>query len=126
MPTPIKLTAGQQTFAGHLNDSPTAKALTDALPLEAPVQTWGEEIYFKVPVAAEQAPDARTTLDVGELAYWPPGQALCVFFGSTPASGADGKPVAAGEVNPVGQLDAQPEQLRAVTQGQTVRVERAE
>ena len=126
MPTPIKLTAGEQTFAGHLNDSTTAEALADALPLEAPAQTWGEEIYFKVPVAAEQAPDARTTMDVGELAYWPPGQAICVFFGATPASGADGKPVAASEVNPVGRLDASADQLRSVSEGQTVRVERAE
>lgn len=60
--------------------------LWDALPIEGQANLWGEEIYFKIPVSAQQEPDAREEVEVGTLAYWPAGSAFCIFFGPTPAS----------------------------------------
>ena len=72
-----------------LNDSTTADALWDALPVTGSVQTWGDEIYFAIPVDAAEAPDAQATVDKGAVAYWPPGNALCLFWGPTPMSRGD-------------------------------------
>ena len=82
----IRITAGDVTLAAELNDSPTAAAIVEALPIEASGSRWGEEIYFSIPVEGQLAPDARADMAVGELAYWPPGNAFCIFFGLTPAS----------------------------------------
>ena len=103
MPTPITLTVGELQLAGHLNDSPTAAALIPLLPLTIQMRRWGDEYYGSLPrkLAIGQAPDAREEMAVGELAYWPPGNALCIFFGPTPASTGN-EPRAASPVNPVG------------------------
>src|SRR5215813_9994346 len=71
-----------------LNRSRTARAIWDALPIEAGAQTWGDEIYFKIPVALPED-DARAVVERGDLGYWPPGQAFCIFFGPTPVSQGD-------------------------------------
>ena len=99
----IRIAAGKVTLAVELNDSPTAAALARALPFSATVNTWGKEIYFATPVTAKPSADARAEMAVGEVAYWPPGQALCVFFGRTPAS-TGSEPRAASPVNPVGSI----------------------
>ena len=65
---------------------PTAEALWEILPLESRASLWGEEIYFPIPLSLEGEPDAREEVEVGTVAYWPPGDALCLFFGPTPAS----------------------------------------
>jgi len=99
----ISIVAGDVTAEAELNDSPTARAIWRALPITAHGNRWGEEIYFAIPVQQGQAEDARAAVAVGELGYWPPGSAFCIFFGRTPAS-VDDRPRAASPVNPVGHV----------------------
>ncbi len=107
---------------GELNESPTAKAIADALPVRAGASTWGDEIYFGIPVTAGLEPGATDVREIGDLAYWPPGHAFCIFFGSTPASHGD-EPRAASPVNLVGRLTLDAEavgRLRTVRMGTQV------
>jgi hypothetical protein len=119
----IQIRAGDVSVAAELNDSPTAAAILAALPIEASGNRWGEEIYFSIPVKEKSAPDARADMEVGELAYWPPGTAFCIFFGPTPASDGD-QPRAASPVNPVGRVIGDVEPLKGVRDGATVIIER--
>ena len=121
----ITITAGGVSVEAELNDSPCAAAIFDDLPIERAANTWGDEIYFDIGVSCDLADDARAEMAVGELAYWPPGKAFCVFFGPTPASGPDGQPRAASEVNPIGKVIGDPSVLRNVRDGQTVTLAKA-
>jgi len=103
MPQKIKITAGKVLIEAELNDSPTAKSIANALPIKAKAQRWGGEIYFSIPVTAELEKDSREVLEAGELAYWPTGNAFCIFFGPTPASQGD-EIRAASAVNVVGKI----------------------
>jgi hypothetical protein len=115
----ITITAGSVTVEAELNNSSTAQMIWEALPITGRANTWGDEIYFEIPVEAEQAPDARADVEVGELGYWPVGRAFCVFFGPTPASAGD-KPRAASPVNIVGHILGDAIAFRQVTAGTTV------
>jgi len=99
----IEIIAGTVRVEAELNDGPTAKSIADALPIEARAQRWGGEIYFSIPATAELEEDSRDVLEAGELGYWPPGQAFCIFFGPTPASAGD-EIRAASAVNIVGRI----------------------
>ena len=90
----IKISAGGVTTTATLNESATADGIWDALPVSARGNRWGDEIYFRVPVDQPQATDARADMEVGEIAFWPPGSAFCIFFGPTPVS-RDDRPRAA-------------------------------
>ena len=116
MPTMIKITAGSLQFEAQLNDTPTARAIIDALPITASGQRWGEEIYFAIPVDAPLEPDARDVLQPGELGYWPNGNAFCLFFGPTPASKGD-EIRAASDVNIIGNLSGDFADLTNVPSG---------
>lgn len=115
---------GSETLNAELNDSPTADAIWDALPFEGTASVWGDEVYFETPVVAQQAPDARAEVEVGELGYWPVGHALCIFFGPTPAS-TNEQPRAYSPVNIVGRVVGDATCLRGVRPGAPVRVIRA-
>ena len=78
----IIIDAGNISVSAALNDSATARAILDALPIEGKANIWGDEIYFDIPVSIEQAADARAGVEVGDLGYWPVGSAFCIFFGS--------------------------------------------
>jgi len=119
----MRISAGTVQAEAVLNDSPTATQIWEALPLEARGNTWGEEIYFSIPVKAEEEPGAREVMAVGEIAYWPPGNAFCIFFGRTPAS-TDARPRAASAVNPIGRIQGDATAFRAVPSGARVRLER--
>jgi hypothetical protein len=123
MATGITVRAGSVALEGELNDSPTARAIAQALPITGRVQRWGEEIYFDIGLKQELADDSRPDMDLGEIAYWPAGTAMCIFFGPTPASGADGRPRAAGPVNPVGRVTGDVKALTAVQAGCEITVE---
>ena len=119
----IKITVGDISVLANLNDSPTADLVWDSLPIEASGNTWGDEIYFRTPISAEED-NAREVVEMGDVAYWPPGQALCLFFGPTPASQGDEiRPASA--VNVLGRIEGDATVLKQVRSGSKVRVERA-
>lgn len=119
----IVISTGDVSLLGELNDSATAHAIWEALPIEGAAKTWGDEVYFEIPVTADEAEDARALVEVGELGYWPVGQAFCLFFGPTPAS-TDDRPRAYSPVNIVGRILDDATQLRTVRDGDPVRVTR--
>lgn len=120
----IRIRAGGVTVSATLNDSSTAEAVWDALPITGQVQTWGDEIYFSIPVEAAEASDAQATVDKGAVAYWPPGNALCLFWGPTPMSRGDEiRPASA--VNVLGAMEGDPTVLARVPSGNEIVVERA-
>ena len=85
-----------------INETQTAKKLIEALPLSSTVNRWGDEIYFTIPVQAA-IENGVEEVDVGTVAFWPPGSALCIFFGKTPASSSE-KPRAASPVTVIGSI----------------------
>jgi len=119
----ITIRAGDVSAEAELNDSPCAGRIFDALPIEATVNTWGQEIYFDIGVSCELGPDARDDVAVGELGYWPTGRAFCVFFGATPASGPDGAPRAASAVNIIGRMVGDAGTFASVRDGESVVLE---
>jgi len=101
----------------------TAEAVWGALPIEARANTWGDEIYFGIPVKVGPE-NPREVVGLGDLAYWPPGNAFCIFFGRTPASRGDEiRPASA--VNVFGKVEGDPKAFKKVRSGDTVRIERA-
>jgi len=120
----IQITAGDVSAAAVLHDNPTADAIWEALPIEGQVNTWGEEIYFSIPVHLDQAGDARETVDMGNLGYWPPGNAFCIFFGRTPMSRGDEiRPASA--VNVFGQVEGDATIFTSVGDGTRIEIEKA-
>jgi hypothetical protein len=122
--TSIRIKAGPLVVEAELNDSPTAQAIAAALPIKGKANCWGDEIYFRIPVSKEAMADARAEMAVGELAYWPPGQAFCIFFGPTPAS-SDERPQAASPANPLGRILGDASKFREVASGAEVILEKA-
>jgi hypothetical protein len=109
--------------ASLTDESPgTAKAVWEALPIEARANTWGDEIYFGIPVKVGPE-NPREVVELGDIAYWPPGNAFCIFFGRTPASRGDEiRPASA--VNVFGKVEGDPKVFKKVRSGDTVRIER--
>jgi hypothetical protein len=118
----IRIRAGDVECDAELNDSDTARRIADALPIEGDARRWGEEIYFEIAVEADEAEDAREEMEVGELAFWPPGNAFCIFFGRTPASTGE-RPRAASNVNPVGRVVSDAKVFTGVRNGAPVKIE---
>jgi hypothetical protein len=119
----IIITAGDVVKEAVLHNTSTADAIWQALPIEARVNTWGDEIYFSIPVnlAGENSQDV---VGVGDLAYWPPGSAFCIFWGPTPASiGDEIRP--ASPVNVFGKVNEGATEFRRVPAGTVIRIERA-
>ena len=119
----IEISAGDVIVTAVLNDSDTADELWAALPITARAQTWGDEIYFSIPVSVEEAADAQETVEMGAVAFWPPGSALCLFWGPTPMS-APGEIRPASAVNVMGLIDGDPTVLGGVADGTEVVVAR--
>ena len=108
----VRITLGALAVDAELGQSQTAGLILAALPLESTAQRWGDEVYFSVPVTAgEENPQAEVA--DGAVAYWPPGKALCLFFGQQPYS----------PVNVIGRLDGDPMILAQVPDGAQVRVD---
>ena len=126
MPTPITIAIDDTVLEAELNDSDSAKALLERLPLSVRMSRWGDEYYGDVGKKLDVRParDAREDMEGGELAFWIPGNALCVFFGPTPASDGE-KPRAASPVNPVGRVSGDVTVLRSLGSSIVLRVESA-
>ena len=108
----IRVAIGQVVVHVELNESATANLIAAALPFESRAQRWGDEVYFSIPVTAEEE-DPQPEAPSGTAAYWPPGKALCLFFGQRPYS----------PVNVVGRIEGDPNCLAVVAEGQAVLVE---
>ncbi len=120
----ITITASAVEVTATLSDTPTADAVWEALPFEAAASTWGDEIYFGIPVSADEEPGAGPVVEMGAVAYWPPGSAMCLFFGRTPASrGSEIR--AASAVNVIGSIDGDPTVLKRVPNGERITVAKA-
>ena len=120
----IRTPSAGEVHAELSDESPeTARAIWEALPLEARASTWGDEIYFSIPVEAGPE-NPREVVEMGDLGYWPPGSAFCIFFGRTPASRGDEiRP--ASPVNVVGKVSGDPRVFKAVRSGERVTLERS-
>ena len=121
----ITISVAEQTFTANLTDSPTAEKLWEALPVEGKGNVWGEEIYFEIPVSAHLEPGAKQDVDVGTIAFWPAGNAFCIFFGPTPVSKTE-KPRAYSPVNILGKIEGDVSPLRDVPHGTTVKLTKAD
>jgi len=121
----IRITGGSVEAEAELLDNQTARRIHDALPIEASANTWGDEIYFTIPVDCDREEDARAEVEVGDLGYWLAGSGFCIFFGRTPMSSGD-KPVAASEVNVFGKVIGDPTVFKSVRSGDKVLLEKAE
>jgi hypothetical protein len=118
----ILIRSGEIQMSAELNDSPTATAIIKALPLSARANTWGDEIYFQVPVGIGLEASAAELVEAGDLGYWPTGRAFCIFFGPTPISrGNEIRPASA--VNLVGKIDGDAGVFKAVKDGDLIELE---
>ncbi len=122
MPSIISIKAGTVQVQAELNNTRTARSLFGILPLKATANTWGDEIYFDFPLNME-IEDGREVVEMGDVAYWPDGPCLCLFFGRTPAS--RGHEIrAASPVTILGRIVGDPKVLKSVRSGADVTVEK--
>ena len=121
----IQISTGNLTLTATLNDLETANQLWESLPITGRVQIWGDEIYFSIPVNVEEELDSQETVRAGAVAYWPPGSALCLFWGPTPVS-APGEIRPASAVNVVGIIDNDPTLLAQVPSEAEIIIEKIE
>ena len=119
----ILITISNLSVSAELNSSISADKIWEALPLSGSVNVWGDEIYFEIPVSLKEVSDAQQEVDIGTLAYWPPGSALCVFFGKTPASTSD-KPKAYSPVNILGSVDGDSKIFKIVKAGDQIVIDK--
>ena len=121
MPGRIRIIAGKVEKIALLNDSPAAETLRKSLPLEATVNRWGDEIYFSIS-AKLSGGDKRKIVNKGDIAFWSPGNAFCIFFGPTPISeGEEIRP--ASEVIILGKVEEGVEEFKQVEDGEGIRIE---
>ncbi len=118
----LKIIIDNLELPAELLETPTAAKIWEALPFNGEANVWGEEIYFEVPVYAEQEPDACESVEVGDLAYWPVGAAFCIFFGPTPVSKGK-KPRAYSPVNVFGSIKGDLAALKTIPPGTIIKVE---
>jgi uncharacterized protein len=116
----IKIIVGKLELESWLNETKTAFKVFEALPITSTVDTWGDEIYFAIPVDAKPE-DAKELVSPGDIGYWPPGKAMCIFFGRTPISKGDEiRP--ASPVNIIGKVEGDYRSLKKVKDGEKITI----
>lgn len=124
MPIAIRIILGNtHSLDAELCDTACARAIAGTLPIEARPNEWGDEFYFEVPVEMSLDETATRVVKVGDIGYWPAGNALAIFFGPTPmSSGPD--PVPASDVNIVGTIIGDVSVLKKAKGMKTIRIEK--
>jgi hypothetical protein len=120
---PIRIRVGAISLDAELKATRTAKAIYDLLPIEAAINVWGDEFYFKIPSIKDYRETATLKVAVGDIAYWGNGQSVALFFGRTPVSTGP-EPVPADRVNLVGKIKGDPTVLRSVVGASMIRMEK--
>ena len=120
----IKIKVGELEIPVELNDTKIALAIWGKLPIKAQVNTWGQEIYFSIPVIEKNLENPKKVVQIGDLGYWPPGNAFCIFFGQTPAS-TENEIRPASQVEIIGKFRAAPEQLKKISDGEIIIIEKS-
>ena len=120
----IKISSGKIEVEGNLFNSPTAEAVWNALPFTAKANTWGDEIYFSIPVQTSLEDNASEVVECGDIGYWPTGSAFCIFFGPTPIS-RKGEIKPASAVNVFGRIESNTSVLKKISSGSLITVKKA-
>jgi hypothetical protein len=124
MSTSIEILVGNITLKGELFNTETAKTIINALPFKVPFNTWGDEFYFEIPIKRMNIDDTATSkLKVGDIGYWPTGNAMCLFFGRTPMSTND-EPIPASDVNVIGRITTNPYILKEVMSAKDISIKK--
>jgi uncharacterized protein len=119
----IRIKAGKVEALAQLNDSAIAGLVWDALPISASVSTWGDEIYFEIPVKANLT-KPQDVVGLGDIGYWPSGRCFCIFFGPTPvSSGGEIRPASSVEI--IGKVSTEPLEFKKVREGAEILLEKA-
>ena len=118
----IRIKAGQLEAVAELNDTNTAQAIWEALPIKGRANLWGDEIYFTIPVSVGQEA-GQELVNVGDLGYWPPGKGFCIFFGPTPMSEGE-QPRPASPVTVFGKVIGDATVFKPVTSGAEIIIEK--
>ena len=121
--THIRIQIGEIEIYGTVNDSDVAKSVVSVLPINSSFNTWGDEIYFPIPIELDIT-DGQEVVLAGDIAYWPPGHALCIFYGQTTAS-RDGEIRAASEVYVIGNIQGDADVLKSADKGAKISIELA-
>lgn len=119
----IAIQTNKINVKAEINDTRTSDVIWQALPVKSTVNTWGEEIYFSIPFDAEPE-NRQEVVEAGDIGYWPPGKAFCIFFGPTPASRGD-EIRAASPVNIFGKVIGDPRVFTSVKSGETISINKA-
>lgn len=122
MPTGIRIIAGNVSLSGELFDSPCGRQIADLLPIEERPSEWGDEFYFQIPRSMALDSSATVAVKAGDIGYWPPGNAVAIFFGPTPMS-ISSDPVPASEVNIIGRITGDATALRKAKGTHKIRLE---
>ena len=122
-PNKVRITVGSVQLDAELKSTKTAREVYAALPVESPVNLWGEEFYFKLAGVKDYRETATSQVKVGDVAFWGAGQVVAIFFGRTPMSmGQD--PVPADRVNIIGRIIGDASMLRHAMDAPTIRIDR--
>ena len=117
----IRISWPKGAVEATLKDTPTARALVAALPMEAKAQTWGEEVYFEIPVTAKLESNANQVVPPGTVCFWTEGSSLALPWGRTPVSKGDESRLVT-RCNVLGRIDGEPRQLASVRSGDSITV----
>ena len=120
----IHIYVGEIKVSGKLNDSLCATAIWDSLPISTKCNTWGDEIYFSIGLNFPEDSNSTEVVNSGTLAFWPPGNAFCIFFGKTPASNGD-EIRAASPVNIIGSISGDEKVFRSIAPGTKIIISKA-